>query len=115
MKDKNENIVEEENKQQARTKATMLADAMGQQADLSKQLAGVKAASFTAAGAGTSEYVYCPGMDVDSEKSSQLLRARRDLCHAPLLPRGVCIHLEVYYTKSETGTELARHSSENTL
>jgi hypothetical protein len=33
--------------------------------DAGEQLAGVKAASFTAAGAGTSEYVYCPGMDVD--------------------------------------------------
>lgn len=29
--------------------------------DAGEQLAGVKAASFTAAGAGTSEYVYCPG------------------------------------------------------
>ena len=36
--------------------------------DAGEQLAGVKAASFTAAGAGTSEYVYCPGMDVDNAR-----------------------------------------------
>ena len=30
--------------------------------DAGEQLAGVKAASFTAAGAGMSEYVYCPGI-----------------------------------------------------
>ena len=36
--------------------------------DAGEQLAGVKAASFTAAGAGTSEYVYCPGMDVDNKR-----------------------------------------------
>ena len=36
--------------------------------DAGEQLAGVKATSFTAAGAGTSEYVYCPGMDVDNAR-----------------------------------------------
>jgi hypothetical protein len=36
--------------------------------DAGEQLAGVKAASFTAAGAGMSEYVYCPGMDVDNKR-----------------------------------------------
>ena len=38
--------------------------------DAGEQLAGVKAASFTAAGAGMSEYVYCPGMDVDNKPQS---------------------------------------------
>ena len=36
--------------------------------DAGEQLAGVKAASFTAAGAGMSEYVYCPGMNVDNKR-----------------------------------------------